>query len=122
MLVRLLACAYVLAILFLSLAPRTPMGGVKVSDKLQHAAAYLVMSVLVFASLSSSMSLLRRLVIVLIACTLMGIGIELIQPATGRSADVGDALANAGGASLGCLIVLAVRSVTQKLFPTTAGR
>lgn len=122
MLVRILACAYVLAIIFLSLAPRTPMGGVKVSDKLQHASAYLVMSVLVFGSLSSSMSLPRRLVIVLIACTLLGVGIELVQPATGRSADLGDAIANAGGASLGCLIVLAVRAMGQRLQPRPAGR
>jgi VanZ family protein len=122
MLVRLLACAYVLAIIFLSLAPRTPMGGVRVNDKLQHAGAYLVMSVLVFGSLSPSMSLLRRLVIVLIACTLLGVGIELVQPATGRSADVGDAIANAGGAAMGCLMVLAVRAMGQKLMPKPARR
>ena len=115
MLLRLLACAYVLAIVVLSLAPRAPSAGIRVNDKLQHAGAYMVMSVLVFASLGSSVSLSRRLVIVLIACTLLGVGIELVQPATGRTADASDALANAGGASLGCLLVLAIRAVGRWL-------
>ena len=83
------------------------------ADKLIHTSLYLVLMVLVGRGLakyfSSSYSRSRIIVIAFLYCLFLGVGIEFIQSVfvAGRSGDVLDVLANAAGASIGVVVIIA---------------
>ena len=85
----------------------------KGADKLIHATLYLVLMILVGKGLvtyfRSSYSRNRIFVIAFLYCLFLGVGIEFIQSVfvAGRVGDVLDILANAIGASIGVVILIA---------------
>jgi len=85
----------------------------KGADKLIHTTLYLVLMVLVGKGLvtyfRSSYSRNRVFVIAFLYCLFLGVGIEFIQSVfvAGRLGDVFDVLANATGASIGGIILIA---------------
>ena len=85
----------------------------KGSDKLIHTTLYLVLIILVGKGLlkyfNSSYSRNRIIVIAFLYCLFLGVGIEFIQSVfvAGRGGDVLDVLANAAGASIGVVVLIA---------------
>lgn len=106
-----LTVLYAIAIVVFSLLPKGDVPLENVSDKYRHAAAYAVFALL----LSCSFLKLRWWAVpaAFVLATATGILMELIQPSFGRSRDAMDALANAIGAAIGCVAVLAILVVTR---------
>ena len=97
-----LACGWflILLIIYLSLRPGGPVLPPSISDKLQHVAAYGVLTYW-FACLYLRLS--GRLACA-VAFVLLGVGLEFIQALTGyRSFDLIDMVADAAGVVLGWL-------------------
>ena len=93
----------------------------KGADKLIHATLYLVLIILVGKGLlqyfNSSYSRNRIIVIAFLYCLFLGVGIEFIQSVfvAGRGGDVLDVLANAAGASVGVVVLIAqLKTKTEK--------
>jgi VanZ family protein len=94
--------ALVVVVLAASLVPAS--GGDSLppnADKLFHFAGY---AALAFAAvMAPAEDTDRALVGVVLAVAAFGAGIEVVQPAVGRTASAMDALANAAGATVGAL-------------------
>lgn len=88
--------------------PPTPELNTPLSDKAYHVVA--------FAGLVFPTALLyaRSLGWVLPLCMLFGFAIELIQPYTGREAEVADALADVVGLGVGTVLGLTLRALRHK--------
>jgi VanZ family protein len=98
-----LACAVVG---WLSLVPTTTIPGLfTLWDKIEHAAAYLGLTLLGLYAFPQRMARLA------IGLVLGGIGVEILQTtmALGRQGDPADALANTLGIATGLLLALAIR-------------
>lgn len=95
---------YTMAIVVLSLIPGQDVPLENISDKYRHAAAYGVFAVL----LSCAFLKLRwwAIPVAFVIATVVGILMEFIQPSFGRTKDPYDALANAIGAGIGCVIMV----------------
>jgi VanZ family protein len=99
-----LFAAACLVVLYLSLAPTTAIPQVSLSDKIEHAGAYLGLSLL------GVWAFPERLWRVALGLVLGGIGVELAQAAMGwgRQGDPLDALANTIGVVVGTALALLV--------------
>jgi VanZ family protein len=85
-----------------SLAPASTASGVTSgADKLMHAAGY--GAIAFFVAGARNARTLRQLAVVVVAVTLIGAGVEVVQPFVGRTASVLDAFANFVGAWSGAL-------------------
>ncbi len=90
------------AVLAGSLAPGSAAGGLPAdADKLLHAAGYATIALSVTGSQRAETT--RALIAVVLAATLLGVGVEVVQPTVGRTASVLDALANLLGATAGAV-------------------
>ena len=103
---RRIFAAGIVAVVALSLLPRKDMPSLGVSDKTEHVVAYALLGLtggLAFPT--------RRAALVLLALLpLLGVALEIAQlQVPGRSAEVGDALADLIGAALTLLPILFVR-------------
>jgi VanZ family protein len=105
-----IACA---AVLYLSLAPTTAIPQVSLSDKIEHTAAYLGLSLLGVWAFPERV---RRVAIGLV---LGGIGVEFAQAMMGwgRQGDPLDALANTLGVMVGVGLALLVGLGWRRLRP-----
>ena len=103
------AAAATLAVVAGSLAPGQAASGLPAgADKLLHATGYATIAVAVAAALGARTT--RVLVAVATAATLLGAGVELLQPTVGRTASLADGVANGLGAVVGALAVRVSRS------------
>lgn len=96
------AVALAVVVLAASLVPAS--GGDSLppnADKLFHFAGYAALAFA--AAMAPDEATDRALVGVVLAVTAFGAGIEVVQPAVGRTASVLDALANVAGATVGVL-------------------
>lgn len=85
-----------------SLAPAsTASGPASGADKLLHGVGY--GAIAFFVAGARNARTLRQLAVVVVAVTLLGAGVEVVQPFVGRTASVGDAFANLVGAWSGAL-------------------
>lgn len=104
--VRLAVFAAAIAlILYLSLAPTTAIPSVNLWDKLEHATAYLGLTVLgIWCFPASRWKVFAALVAV-------GAGVEIAQATMGfgRDGDIRDAVANTIGAAIGLVIAWIIR-------------
>ena len=99
---RVLAVVSIVAVLAGSLAPGSTAGGLPAgADKLLHAVGYAVVAVSLAGARRAETA--RTLVSVVLAAALLGVGIEVVQPAVGRTASVLDAVANLLGATAGAV-------------------
>jgi hypothetical protein len=93
----------VLAVVLLSLLPGSAVPAIGVNDKLEHVAAYAILAALGssgFPRFSSGM-------VVAMLLLMLGIGLEVCQSfIPGRSADIFDIIADAGGISAGFVLKL----------------
>jgi VanZ family protein len=105
-LARVATLLYTIAICVLSLMPGkdVPLGSV--SDKYRHALAYGLFAVLLGLSFLKGRYWAAAWAFTI--ASLVGIGMEILQPYFGRSQDVGDALANSIGATLGCVVFVSL--------------
>ena len=112
-LARVAALLCLIGICVLSLVPGDDVPLENVSDKYRHAFAYGTLALLIGCAFLN----LRWWTVPLAfaIATSMGVGMELVQPFFGRSRDGYDALANAGGASVGCVVLIALASVYLRL-------
>ena len=117
--VRLLVFAAAIAlILYLSLAPTTAIPSVNLWDKLEHATAYLGLTVLgVWCFPGSRWKVFAALVAV-------GVGVEIAQATMGfgRDGDIRDAIANTIGAGIGLVIAWGLRQLFLATFGKPASR
>lgn len=98
---RIVLVLYLLVIVVLSLIPSPELPNVKLSDKLEHAIAYAGLATLLVAGVNLRRVSARSLVLAFVIANLFGIGLELIQPMTGRTRDVNDMIANFIGSLIG---------------------
>ena len=107
--VRLAAVVSGLGIVVVMLLPPTTLTPPAVGgDKLHHMVAFAVLGLLV------ALAWRPRLVVTAGGVTLYGAALELLQPLTGRHAELGDVVADAVGAVLGAgLAVLLIRVAGQ---------
>ncbi|MCP3869639.1 MAG: VanZ family protein [Gammaproteobacteria bacterium] len=103
-----LSLAVVIAIL--SLMPQQSLDHVSMDDKLQHVSAYLLLGF--FAGLSRQS--LRTTLGTLVAVTLFGVLLELLQPWFGRFFEVRDLYANALGAVMGSLLAYGLKTLSAR--------
>jgi len=107
-----LTIIWVLILLYFSLTPSPPRAiSILGWDKLQHAAGLFILSLLISSFyLTLKKSLIKSLTISLIATTLFGIVIELLQSwcTVNRQADIFDVFADALGALLSCILMFSV--------------
>ena len=89
-----------LAIVVLSLVPMGAGSGVPGGDKLHHFVAY---AALIFPIAFTSRS---ALIWALPLAFLLGVGIELVQPLTGRLREMADLVANTSGLAIGVALGL----------------
>ena len=96
-------------IAYTTLSPIDQLPGVPTNDKLMH--------LLGFGALAMPLAFAypRRALAVVIAATLFGGAIEVIQPFTGRSAEWFDLVADAGGAALGAIAGVWAAKIWQKV-------
>jgi VanZ family protein len=117
---RILTLAVAAGILVLSLIPKPPEipVGFHYADKIAHFFAYLVLSFLVFASVSEGKLIGAALMTVLVVaalCVVFGGLIEILQMFTGRQAELWDLVADSIGAVCGALISAGLlRRIRQK--------
>jgi len=119
------------AVTYLSFIPSlqvsSPFRFVPYEDKILHAGAYFVMAFLLFLSLahrprhSTFRDLFtenRKGVLGSFSLTvIMGIVIEILQPLTGRSMELLDAIADASGALAGIAAALIVLEIYARRYP-----
>jgi VanZ family protein len=97
-----LAC---LAISWLSLAPAQALPGVTLWDKVEHAGAYMALTLL------GAWAFPHRLTRLAAGLFAFGVGVEILQSmmGLGRQGEPADALANTVGIAGGLLLTLAIR-------------
>jgi len=105
---RILAIVVAAGIAVLSLIPKPPEipVGIHFADKIAHFIAYVVLSFLVFASISQGRRggpALAAVLIVTVVCVLFGGLIEILQMFTGRHPEFWDLTADTIGAVCGAL-------------------
>lgn len=119
------------AVTYLSFVPSlqvsSPFRFVPYEDKILHAGAYFVMSFLLFLSLAhhprhNTFRTLyrenRKGVVTSFSLTvILGIVIEVLQPLTGRSMELLDAVADASGALAGITVALFVLEIYARRYP-----
>ncbi len=109
---RVLAAAVTLAILVLSLVPQSSAPDPLHNDKAEHATAYAALGLLAFLATG------KRSAAVILAtigvCSLYGGLIEIIQPWFGRNRELGDWVADIGGALAGTLLGALARSLLDQ--------
>lgn len=115
---RIVLALYTLLIIVLSLIPGPDLPDVHLSDKASHLLAYAGLSALLVAAINLRRVSAQSLVLALLMANVLGIGLELIQPISGRSRDVYDMLANFAGSLIGLGIGSAVVLMLGVLFPT----
>lgn len=110
---RVAALLYTIAICVLSLIPGRDVPMESVSDKYRHGMAYGVFALVLGCSFLN----LRWWTVPLafVVAVTVGIGMEFIQPYFDRTFDLGDALANAIGAAIGCVVLVGLAYVYLKL-------
>ncbi|RZM08825.1 MAG: hypothetical protein EOP68_10780 [Sphingomonas sp.] len=110
---RVAALLYAIAICVLSLIPGHDVPIEQVSDKYRHGMAYGVFALVLGCSFLN----LRWWTVPLafVVAVTVGIGMEFVQPYFGRSRDPYDALANAIGAAIGCVVLIGLASVYLRL-------
>ena len=101
---RTMSCVLIAAILFVCLLPAKDMPSTGVNDKIEHAAAYVLLT-LWFTGLYPR----SRYWVVALGLILLGVFIEFAQAAMhmGREGDVRDVIANSTGIGVGLLLALA---------------
>ena len=121
---RLLSLAYAIFLSVVSLAPgqRIPKifdwTELFSPDKLAHFGAYAIFAVLLSFSIAGP-SVLKRAAMAVLAATLFGVLMEVLQgiAGTGRDFDPVDMVANLLGALLGGLVYLLLHTVIKRLAP-----
>ncbi len=107
--VRIALALYALLVLAASLYPSPPVWASAAGrDRLVHAAAYLLLGLLLTAALnagSTTWAVWRRCGAALLIGACYGAGLELAQRYTGRVPETGDAVANLMGAAAGAALV-----------------
>ena len=91
------------------LVPKPPQiaAGFRFIDKLEHTAAFSLMSFLLTAAIARKRVLRLPSAAVSVAClTVYGILIEFLQQFTGRSPELGDIIADFAGSVIGGLVAL----------------
>ncbi len=98
---RILMAVVSLGVLVLSLIPRPQeiLGPLKLSDKLGHLIAYVVLGFLARRSVGHRGAL--PLALTIVACTAFGGVIELVQPMVGRTMELADFLVDLAGSAVG---------------------
>lgn len=106
---RTLFAVILLLILFLSLLPKPlpVLRELNLSDKIEHFIAYAVLGACAMLSVRRASPLTLALTVA--CCSLYGGIIEIIQPAVGRSMELGDFLVDLGGSALGAGVTILVR-------------
>lgn len=96
-------------ILWLSLAPSDAIPQVSLWDKIKHASAYLVLTVVAGYAFPNRL----RWVVIVLFC--FGVGVEVLQANMdlGRDGDALDALANSIGIAVGILLTFAIREAIK---------
>jgi VanZ family protein len=110
---RVAALLYTIAICVMSLMPPGDVPLERINDKYRHALAYGLFAVLLGCSFLNLRW--RTVPMAFVVATLFGVGMEFVQPFFGRTRDVMDAVANATGAAVGCVILIGLASVYLKL-------
>lgn len=112
-LARVASLLYAIAICVLSLIPNRDVPLEEVSDKYRHAVAYGTFAVLLGCSFLN----LRWWTVPLafVVAMTVGVAMELVQPYFARSCDPMDALANAIGAAIGCVVLCGLASIYLRL-------
>jgi len=108
---------YALVIVVLSLLPGPDLPNVQLSDKAEHAIAYAGLSTLLVAGINLRRVSARSLALALVIANVFGIGLEFIQPLTGRTRDVFDMMANFTGSVMGLGIGACFVVVLGMFFP-----
>jgi VanZ family protein len=106
---RALLGAILILILFLSLLPKPPpvLQRLDLSDKIEHFAAYAILGACAMLSVRRVSPLV--LVLTVACCSFYGGIIEIIQPAVGRSMELGDFVVDIGGSALGAGVTILAR-------------
>lgn len=118
------------AIMFLSLSPSSavaPAVRMVGGDKIAHFLAYSALGFWTFFSLGDVWSALRsrylrRYVISVVYCVVIGTVLELVQPMFGRTTSVWDFTANTAGALFGTLAALLIIRAGLRRSAKRAGR
>lgn len=96
----------ILVIIYLSLTSRpVSPAGINNIDKIQHCAAYAVLAFFSCLSLKSWGVLKGLFLLVILFCSLLGGGLEVLQSYSGRMMELNDFIADVVGSLLGVLIV-----------------
>jgi VanZ family protein len=97
-------------------APKPPPVGPRINNKLAHFLAYGLLTGLLFLSVWGLRPRLRRMPawVLGIACAYAALD-ELTQPLSGRFCEMGDWLADAGGALVAVVCLAAFRAVYQRI-------
>jgi VanZ family protein len=111
---RILAIVVAAGIAVLSLIPKPPEIpiGFHFADKIAHYIAYVVLSFLVFASVSEGKRIgasLTTVLVVAASCVIFGGLIEILQMFTGRRPELWDLVADLIGAVSGALLGVGLR-------------
>lgn len=106
------------AITFFSLMPHPPepltFDGV---DKLEHASAYVLLSLLALSAYVTGFKP-KAMLLVGIICVCLGVAIEFIQPYTGRHFDPSDMAANAIGVAVACGLWASMKAISKNRKPS----
>jgi VanZ family protein len=101
----------VLVVTVLSLAPAQTLPTLDLSDKINHAIAYAFLAAT--GCFGFGVSRLGTQLVIVVSLSLFGGLIEVLQPLSGRSASVADALANQVGIGLGWLLARSAASLLR---------
>lgn len=110
-----LLIAYWLILAALTHSPRLPQTGPRMGDKTAHFLAYGILASLLFLTLWTYRPHGRFLPLVALAIPLIyGVVDEVTQPLSGRLCELGDWLADAGGAAIAVVILSLIRLVAMR--------
>ena len=112
----LLTAGYWAVLFVLTHLPPTRMMHGPSNDKLQHFAAYFVLSMALGTTMWVATPARRRVapLVALGVCAAYGIFDELTQPIVGRSAEVGDWVADVSGATVAALILFGAQALSTR--------
>jgi VanZ family protein len=99
--------------LTLSLWPKPPeIPGFRISDKIGHFVAYVILGACALAA--AERKGVPELLIVTVACSLLGGILELVQPLVGRSRELADFMVDLAGSALGAGIAAAAALIKRR--------
>lgn len=102
---RIFITLWLISVIFICIGSLVPVSQLPeetglISDKFQHAFAYFMLTAFVFLSGATG----RSRILLILLTLFLGIGIEFLQPLTGRHFEFADMVANSSGIVIAALV------------------